>query len=312
MSVSGDSLILAHNGQDSPGGPVVRVLSLSALRNGDRNAPNFRYMKEAIGGGTAVPVTMMVSLAGYAFLVKPGRNLTIFTFPNLPATSQAPPLISASITLGEQHGMMRAGALFRAGKLYFSTARKVADESGSQPPRYSVRVIRIPVQKAGNTLQAGKDQSKGFPDWFFGRNATSDAPSDLVSYEHSSMGVNKNGGMFNGRRPRPPVTQASACVGNFGVSPRGALAGPAPQEPGPICSGVRHRAPGTRKPPSPVSRLRLELSQRHGGQFIHDPVDAHTPRARKHPQSQVFAFRNSSRPSPPRHHQIPIRLQPFH
>jgi len=112
--------------------------------------------------------------------------------------------MKTSVTLGEAPSMLRAGAVYRNGRIHFVCVKKVQEGA---PERYSVRVVRIPVAVSANAISASTTGAQGFLDWFFGRNALEDAPSDLVSYELPSMAVNKEGEMLFGYGRSPVQTQ---------------------------------------------------------------------------------------------------------
>jgi hypothetical protein len=100
--------------------------------------------------------------------------------------------------------MMRAGAIYHNGRIHFVGVKKVQDGT---PPRYSVRVVRIPVWPVGGGLVASTSPASGFLHWVFGKNALEDAPTDLVSYEVPSMAVNGHGDMLFGYGRVPISTQ---------------------------------------------------------------------------------------------------------
>jgi hypothetical protein len=204
MAVDGNVFVIAHNASGDPGSYVATVLPVAALKSGDKTPPRFSYTSDDLGVGAVVPVTHFGNPGGYTLLLRPGKTVRIMAFPQPGGQWHKPAAINTSVTLGEAPSMLRPGAIYRNGKIYFTCVTKV--EEGTLP-RYSVRLVRIPVQVSGNTITASTAGAQGFLDWFFGRNALEDSPGDRVSYEIPSLAVNKNGDMLFGYGRRPFQTQ---------------------------------------------------------------------------------------------------------
>ena len=199
IAVNGDNFMVTHHAEQS-GKPLAYVFSVAAMLQGKSSLPNWTYNAADVGGDetTLVPVTHYGDTAGLTYLVRPGAKFEIFAFPGSPAGGAVrPQLLTTSITLGAAPSMLRAGAIYRGGKVYFVCMTKITDRVADQGgPRMSVRVARIPVKKVSATsIKASTDSAAGFLDHVFGRNAPEDAPDDLVSYEMPALAVNKNGVM---------------------------------------------------------------------------------------------------------------------
>jgi len=199
IAVNGDNFVVTHHTEQS-GKPLAYVFSVAAMLQGKSSLPHWTYNAADVGGDetTLVPVTHHGDTGDLTYLVRPGSTFEIFAFPGSPAGGAVrPQLLATSVTLGAAPAMLRAGAVYRGGEIYFTCMTKiterVADEGG---PRMSVRVLRIPVKKISATsIKASADKTAGFLDHFFGRSAPEDAPDDLVSYEVPALAVNKNGVM---------------------------------------------------------------------------------------------------------------------
>lgn len=206
MAVNGDVLVVAHNGTEDPAGPVAMVFSVKALRSGQRNPPRFSYFQADLGVPGVVPVTHHGSAGGMTLMLRPGATMRFFAFPQPGDPWKKPPILQTTMQLGEAPSMLRSGAIYRNGRVHFAVAKKITDAVDEVPTRYSVRVVRIPIQATTTALSASTTPSSGFLDSFFGRNATSDAQGDLVSYENPALAVNAKGDMFIGFGRRPVQT----------------------------------------------------------------------------------------------------------
>jgi hypothetical protein len=199
IAVNGDCFVVTHHTEQS-GKPLAYVFSVAAMLQGKSNPPHWTYSAVDVGADetTLVPVTHHGDTSGLTYLVRPGSTFQIFAFLGSPAgNAPRPQLLSTSVTLGAAPSMLRAGAVYRAGKLHFACMTKITDRVPNQGgPRRSVRVVRIPVTKTSSTsIKATTDKAAGFLDHVFGRNAPEDAPNDLVSYEMPALAVNKDGAM---------------------------------------------------------------------------------------------------------------------
>lgn len=205
MSVNGNVFVVAHNAEGAADSYVAYVFALDALKTGNQKALRFRLTQTDLGVPAVVPVTHFASPDGLTFLLRPdGATITIIAFPQPGASFKKPAVMKASVTLAEAPSMLRTGAIYRNGKIYFACVKKVQD---GPPERYSVRVVRIPIQVSANGISASTSGAQGYLDWAFGKNAVEDAPTDLVSYELPSMAVNQAGDMLFGYGRSPVQTQ---------------------------------------------------------------------------------------------------------
>jgi hypothetical protein len=203
MGVNGDAFVVGSHGAESTVGPVATVISVKAIKDGKQHPPYFRYYTKDVNGITRVmpPSHYEPNVGvGLTFLLgNDGDQLKIFGFPPTADPWTAPKLLTASINISD--GVPSLAGVYRKNKLYLAGTLKV--ETAGDLTRYSVRVIRIPLAKMGQSLVASKDTSKGYLDRYFGRNAVDDAPGDRLSYEKIAIAVNKNGDMILGFRRNP-------------------------------------------------------------------------------------------------------------
>jgi hypothetical protein len=207
MAVNGNAFISAHRGDEDITGAVATIFSVNALKKGEKHPPYFRYYSKDVNNIRAVMSPSHHQNAdGLVFLLgSKGNQLNIFAFQPMNDPWTAPPLLKTVVNFNHERPSV-AGAVYRQNKLYLIDPYMVEEDSKSQ--RYSIRVVRIPIQKIGaNTIQASKDSSKGYLDHFFGRNTDSDSSGDLISYERPSMAVNKNGDMLFGYGRYPFKTE---------------------------------------------------------------------------------------------------------
>jgi hypothetical protein len=201
IAVNGDNFVVAHQFEEE-GKPLAYVFSVPAMLQAQSNPPHWTYGLADVGGGdpkrTLVPVTHHGDTGGLTYIVRPGATFEIYAFAGSPAGGAGrPALMATSVSLGLAPSMLRGGAVYRDGKIYFACMRKVTDRVTDQGgPRMSVRLVRIPVKKtSASSIQASTDPAAGFLDHTFGRNAPEDDPDDLVSYEMPALAVGKNGVM---------------------------------------------------------------------------------------------------------------------
>lgn len=199
LSVNDGMVVVTHNGKhstkDGPK-PTAYLFSLDEAGSGSRYVSSYKIMWHETGGNV-VPVTPLGSAQTRTFLVQArGTDVTIFGFSTPPSLDVPPDIETSKITLGEAPSMLRDAAKYRDGKLYFTCVKKITERvPDATPPRYSVRVIRVPITVSGQKITASTDVSAGFLDTFFGRNALEDDPDDLVSYELPAMTVTAAGHM---------------------------------------------------------------------------------------------------------------------
>ncbi|MES2772535.1 MAG: hypothetical protein V4722_00030 [Bacteroidota bacterium] len=108
-----------------------------------------------------------------------------------------PTIKKVSIDLPDNVGFISNGAYIRNNNLYFVYHYTATDRIPDQKPaRLKVRYVRIPLSISNSELHMSK--GTGYLHWGFGRNATTDAPGDLVSYEEPCMAINKKGDFLMG------------------------------------------------------------------------------------------------------------------
>lgn len=232
MTVNGNAFVVAHRGGETTTGPVATVFSLIEIKAGDAHPPYFRYYSKHVNGiETVLPPTHHQNATGLVYLLgnNGGTRLDIFAFPQTVDHWTAPALLNTSVEFSAEKPRV-LGAVFRQSKLYLVSPYKVEEKGAAE--RYSVRVVRLPVEKLGASLiKASTDSSKGYMDGYFGRNASSDSPEDRVSYERPSMAVNKTGDMLFGYGRYPfvnektlhPEARYSLWYGSESKQRRGAL-----------------------------------------------------------------------------------------
>lgn len=199
LSVNDGLIVVSHNGKhstkDGPK-PTAYLYSLDEASSGSRYVSSYKIMWHETGGNV-VPVTPLGTATAWTFLLQPqGNKVTVFGF-STPSSLEVPlKLKTSTITLEEPASMLRDAAKYRDGKIYFACVTKITDRvPDAKAPRYSVRVVRIPIAVAGQNITATKDGAAEFLDIFFGRNALEDDPDDLVSYELPAMTVTAAGHM---------------------------------------------------------------------------------------------------------------------
>ena len=188
MAVNGNHFVTAHRGEYSThtgegeeDSAVATVFSVQALKSGEQHPPYFLYRSKSVDGVKSVlPATHHQNATGLTYLLgrSKGTRLDIFAFPQTSDPWTAPTLLKTSVNLSTDKPKV-VGAVYRQGRIYLVDGKLV--EVGGRAARYSIRVVRIPVEKLGASLiKASSDPSKGFLDVAFGRNATSDAKGDRL------------------------------------------------------------------------------------------------------------------------------------
>src|SRR5262245_27619524 len=125
ISVNGAVFVIAHNSGGDANSYVAYVLSVNALKSGDKDPPRFRYMQSDLGVGAVVPVTHFAGPNGSTFLLRPSdAKIDIIAFPQPGTGWQKPAIMKTSVTLGEAPSMLRAGAVYRNGRLHFACVKK--------------------------------------------------------------------------------------------------------------------------------------------------------------------------------------------
>ena len=148
------------------------------------------------GAKFLAPVTHHGPSDGATYLLGSNGSGTVIPFALVnPDPSRAmPPRIVAGppVTLGERVGTLENNAVFRDGKLYFTFDEWVPGLVQHEPYRH-VRIVRIPVQPAGNKLWSTSDPARGYLDVAIGGREPDDAPTDVVDYEKPALDVDGRG-----------------------------------------------------------------------------------------------------------------------
>jgi hypothetical protein len=214
MAVNGDRFVITHSKSGTTDEPVATVLSVGALENGDQHPPYFSYYSKDVGGiPVLLPPTHYQNADGLTFLLgtsgEGGKTVNIFALLQTKDPWTPPPLLSTSLTLGESASVFNA--VYPAGKLYLIGNKLVEGDGWKKPgpDRYSVRVVRIPIEQTSDTsISASTSAAKGYLDRFFGRDTLGDPSGSGISYEKPALAVNKNGDMLfaYGRYPFSSAT----------------------------------------------------------------------------------------------------------
>lgn len=178
--------------------PTTYVFVTDSMRTG-RPRPPSRKLYAAETGGSIVPVANYGAVTGNwtSLTRRDGDVLHLYSFRTFASLQQAGGLAHASVTLDaglpdkrNVFDVRRGNQLYLAGHLRVDTAVR-----NVKPARYSVRVVRLPLTLGSAGLPTPTAQGTGFLDTYFGKRATSDAATDLVSYEVPSMAVTADGDM---------------------------------------------------------------------------------------------------------------------
>jgi hypothetical protein len=188
--------------------PILRFFDVNALKHGHTHPPSWKVYLPGIDHDRVIPVNHYGDSGDWTYIVKRpsyGKVIDIY-FTETPSSDlfYFPDLQKTSVTLGDTVTMLRTPAVFGNGKLHLVCVKKELDRScNNHPPRYSVRVIRIPIEIIDPGLpgttpqpQASIDPVKGFIDDTIGTIALEDAEGDLVSCELPAIAVNRYGHML--------------------------------------------------------------------------------------------------------------------
>jgi hypothetical protein len=212
-AIHGSRVVISHHG-GTPGPPewptqcpIAIVLDTTALASGTPHPPHFMYFANDLNGMSAV---MAPNQQGDAetmnyLLANDGTTLRIFGLAAGGDGWSGPALRTASVDLGNSPPDVLS-ASYRGTKLYLAGTELV--EQNGPANRYSIRVIRIPLNHISGGLTVSQDPSAGYVDHIFGRNAPDDNPNDRISYETPSLAVNGHGDMLIGYRRNPFVSAA--------------------------------------------------------------------------------------------------------
>lgn len=194
IAVNNGSFVVAHNGPEMAK-PLAYVFAVDALKNGDAAPPNFVYYDFMLGilpwenNRILVPVTHYGDSGGLTYFVRPGNPVQIFAFPKSSDPWAPSAIQKTSIQLSSAPSMLRAGAVFRANKLYLGGVTNLFPIGNFR--LYVVRVTRIPIVKTKSGILAATFLP-GFMEKAFGISGPGDKPGDMVNYDLPALTVNKN------------------------------------------------------------------------------------------------------------------------
>ena len=132
--------------------------------------------------------------SGLSFVTDIRGDVTLRVAAFVPASEPhlAPAPIFASHDLGSAAPWPGPFMVFRSNTLHMAGQVQVAARvANQQPPRLSIRALRIPFATASPTTITIDHGAVN--DLIFGKNAPTDAAGDLVTYEVSGTAVNKHG-----------------------------------------------------------------------------------------------------------------------
>ncbi|HSX59580.1 MAG TPA: hypothetical protein VLF18_05230 [Tahibacter sp.] len=199
MTINGDRVVVGGVGRESNDTitPVATMLDMSDLRLGDRHPAYTQYYSGDLAGSIrAIPVRHFDDGAGKTLLLDgSGSTLKILALPSGPDAWTKGVAQTTSVAIEGGLSNLPA-ATYRNGFLYFAQ-RTIAETVGDRTRR-SVRLVRVPLQIAGNGLIASTNAADGYVEDHFGLRSLDDAPTDTISYEAPSMAVNASGDMLFG------------------------------------------------------------------------------------------------------------------
>ena len=200
MTVHGGRVLVAHNSASPPAEgdtPVLYGFDLSESAAGAAQPANWQLYGSDFAGASRVLLCEHHGDTGGVSLVfdirKSDLVLRLAAFPVTGNNWFAPKPVLGQVTLGTGAPFPGANAVFRDGAFHMTGSVLVTDRvpSSDPPPRMSVRRIKVPFTEIGpNAILV---DTAGVVDKFFGRNAPTDAPTDLVSYDRPALAVNKFG-----------------------------------------------------------------------------------------------------------------------
>ena len=200
LTMNGDFLLVAHNAPngkaDTDGDrPVLSAYHLPSLRQGVDDPPNWQYYSSDLNDAPRVfLVCHRGNTSGLSFVTDIRGDVTLRIAAFVPASDPhlAPAPIFTSHDLGSAAPWPGPFMVFRNNTLHMAGQIEVTSRiPNQQPPRLSIRALRIPfatVSPTAITVDHG-----AVNDLVFGKNAPTDAPGDLVTYEVPGTAVNKHG-----------------------------------------------------------------------------------------------------------------------
>jgi hypothetical protein len=201
VTVSNSMLIVGHNSKQSIKDgtkPVAYLYPMEALRKGTPHPLTHKVFPSETGGRNVMLVTPYGPSSGWNFLMGYSDNKVDLHAFRTPTDWTLPVSLSTtSVTLSGTIGWVKTRAFVRSDRIFFVCDKPITNRvPNGKNGRSSVRVVRIPLTGLNSQPTASTSIANGFLDTFFGKNAASDDPNDLVSYEEPSMAVNKNGDMI--------------------------------------------------------------------------------------------------------------------
>ena len=200
LTMNGDLLLVAHNAANSKADtdgdrPVLSAYHLPSLRQGSDDPPNWQYYSSDLNDAPRVfLVSHRGNTSGLSFVTDIRGDVTLRVAAFVPASEPhlAPAPIFASHDLGSAAPWPGPFMVFRSNTLHMAGQVQVAARvANQQPPRLSIRALRIPFATASPTTIMIDHGAVN--DLIFGKNAPTDAAGDLVTYEVSGTAVNKHG-----------------------------------------------------------------------------------------------------------------------
>jgi len=199
LTMNGDLLLVAHNAANSKADtdgdrPVLSAYHLPSLRQGSDDPPNWQYYSSDLNDAPRVfLVSHRGNTSGLSFVTDIRGDVTLRVAAFVPASEPhlAPAPIFASHDLGSAAPWPGPFMVFRSNTLHMAGQVQVAARvANQQPPRLSIRALRIPFATASPTTIMIDHGAVN--DLIFGKNAPTDAAGDLVTYEVSDTAVNKH------------------------------------------------------------------------------------------------------------------------
>ena len=191
------TVYVAHNAAglaDEGDTPILYAFDLAEMQQFAEEPSNWQYFPSDVDGAVRVFLVLHHGQTnGMTFLVdiRDDSVLRLAAFPKPAQPWLAPEPVFAQHTLGTAAGWPGPFAVFRESALHLSGAKLITDRVPNvQPPRYSVRTVRIPFSGISAT-QISVDSAEVI-DHYFGKNAPTDAANDLVTYDTPHLAVNKN------------------------------------------------------------------------------------------------------------------------
>ena len=200
LTINGEFLLVAHNASngraDTDGDrPVLSAYHFPSLQNGVDDPPNWQYYSSDLNDAARVfLVSHRGNTSGLSFVTDIRSDVTLRIAAFAPASQPylAPAPVFASHDLSTAAPWPGPFMVFRNNTLHIAGQVLVTDRiPNQQPPRLSIRALRIPFATVSPT-QIAVNHS-GVDDHVFGKNAPTDAPGDLVTYEVPGTAVNKHG-----------------------------------------------------------------------------------------------------------------------